>query len=617
MSPLFLFLFLFTCILNENWAFHIHYHFRPSLSLASSASASPSLDLTPSTSPEAPGRALLERIDQLILSPLLTDDQSTSQPSPLLYRRKILENIHRDHERDVRWAKAASLPFEREAEDENTDKCNRIQYEYIEDATINTAIAIRTNKSTPLLHENEIELLRRACESYWNRPLDEGNETLGKSSFTYQRKGNSEAHLSDIVKYTRQFNNEISSLVNELLLNRVYPWVHEAYLSKEEDANHFQLYVYDSLFIRYNATESNIPLGNGGGGSQERNAGAGQPLHRDLGYVSVNIMLNPQHEFEGGGTFFENQLLPVVQAGIQSEEMQPLKPLGPGHALAHFSNIRHAGAATYSGVRDILVIFLAATEKKKIQATYPSRLRRVPRWECNARMKSTARSYCSECSNIQDQIKCRILHHRLAIDQLFDDGEAWHYMGMALMDYHDHLALSSGSSSCNDVLVSANLTEVPCALELAVSSLNEAVKHTPCDGRLYNNLDIASERLLEHYLNVNSVQSNSSMEQLGEKIQSAYRKSITVHSECRQMGCDVGSDYASACLNFGLHLSKLDMFLDAVNVLSRIVPPSSDSSAMHDNEMDSEAWARQRVINDATSLLAFCKRQIENPSLCH
>merc|ERR1712216_997475 len=115
----------------------------------------------------------------------------------------------------------------------------------------------------------------------------------------------------------------------------------------------------------------------------------------------------------------------------------------------------------------------------------------------------------------------------MGIDQLFDDGEAWHYMGMALMDYHDHLALSSGSSSCNDVLVSANLTEVPCALELAVSSLNEAVKHTPCDGRLYNNLGIASERLLEHYLNVNSVQSNSSMEQLGEKIQSAYRKSIT------------------------------------------------------------------------------------------
>jgi hypothetical protein len=53
-----------------------------------------------------------------------------------------------------------------------------------------------------------------------------------------------------------------------------------------------QLFVYEAIVIRYNATA------NSGAG----HSGAGQPLHRDLGMPSVNIMLNDDADFTGWGT---------------------------------------------------------------------------------------------------------------------------------------------------------------------------------------------------------------------------------------------------------------------------------------------------------------------------
>jgi len=353
---------------------------------------------------------------------------------------------------------------------------------------------------------------------------EEGEEK--KSRFTYQKAGNSEAHLSDVVQYyssitTINNNNninddddDITSLVNDLFHTRIYPWIRNAYLSQEEnphnghyynndnddDGNDLSLYVYDSLFIRYNATQANDANIEKAGKTTAAPVavGAGQPLHRDLAYVSVNIMLNPQNEFEGGGTFFENQLLATLNTDAGQQQQQndddandnvvvPLKPLGPGHAIAHYSSDRHSGAATYAGVRDILVVFLSVTNNRRMPSFSTKSTNRMeddsvfqqlppsstmmtmirspppPQWECNARLEGSCSRTCSSCGGgsssidfdgssgstsgendsaaavVWNQLICRMMHHRLAIDQVSDDGEAWHYSGMALYDYHLHI----------------------------------------------------------------------------------------------------------------------------------------------------------------------------------
>ncbi len=537
------------------------------------------------------GLQLLDKVDNLLSS----SDQSINQ--------NILTKISLDVENDVRWAKETPLPFE-------SDRSNHaigdgqweltgqnIEYEPIsviasnEGSTI-TTIAQRTKPSSPLLTRNEITILREAVDTYWEHLAStKGNDSSTKSRFTYQRTGNSEAHLSDIVRYYEENHNgerqqQVSALVDKLLLDRVYPWVRDAFLSKENDPNS-DLYVYDAIFIRYNATEA-------------ENIGAGQPLHRDLGYVSVNVMLNSLDEFSAGGTFFENQLLPVVLnegGGTSIVDIHPLKPLGPGHALAHYSSDRHAGSATVDGVRDILVLFVAAAA------------RRAPKWEVAARLKSTARAYCSDdvsstSSSIDEQLLCRVRHHRLAIEQVPSDGEAWHYLGMALLDYHTYeFALQEQRGSTN--------TDTDSILRLAISCLEGATTCTPCDGRLQNNLGLAWERLFEHYQSIEgknemSLVASRSLESIRGKVAEAFSRSIQIHTLCKQAGCDVNTDYESACLNYGLFLSKGDDFEGAIDILSLIAANYKEVEGT-----DSGAVGVSRVLRDASSLLGFCKRQIQ------
>ncbi|KAL7529161.1 hypothetical protein ACHAWF_002863, partial [Thalassiosira exigua] len=553
---------------------------------ASTASASTAKGASESAcSEDAPPSSILARVDRLIAS------FASPSASNFLDPTEISSAAERDHEADVRWAQSSPLPFEGSGGGGDARQ-NGIEYERVSatDGTTDEPIAVRTKSSTPLLDESELRSLRRAAESYWARPIDCGGEAASaKSRFTYQREGNSEAHLSDVVNHARKSdpNSGIGSLVDELLSERIYPWIREAYLSREEGGDALELYVYDALFVRYDATKLD---GKGKGGS----GGAGQPLHRDLGYVSSNVMLNSDEEFEGGGTLFEDRLLPALTTGRHAadsdpNDVGPLKPLGPGHALAHPSSARHAGAATTGGTRDILVFFLAA------RAT-PSSPRRVPRWERGARLKSTARSRCSGRSNACEQSMCRALHHRLAVDQVPDDGEAWHYLGRALFEHHQALQIGALSEEASD------RRDGGLALELAVACLDEAAKRTPCDARLFNNLGIALESLLERR-NSHSA-SSETLAGIHRRIVSAYRKSLSIHSLCDRLGCDVAADREGASLNYGLYLSKLDDFEGAVDVLSEVAPGTFDP-------MDARAQQRLRVIGDATSLLSFCKKQIE------
>ena len=152
-----------------------------------------------------------------------------------------------------------------------------------------------------------------------------------------------------------------------------------------------------------------------------------------------------------------------------------------------------------------------------------------------------------------------------------------------------------------------------------MACLEEATKYTPCDGRLYNNLGIALERFLEyHHSSCTTCDTGYIQSQLllglHDKILTAYRTSVTIHSLCERMGCDVGSDCERACLNYGLYLSKQNDFEGAVDVLSRIVTPAgiAANTTTPMSEHDVASCERQRVIEDATKLLAFCRKRISS-----
>jgi tetratricopeptide (TPR) repeat protein len=518
------------------------------------------------------------------------------------WNHPINTEVDQAHKKDLLWAQRSPLPFEKPLVDACSKMMHRtIEYEPItvEDARANNQdlarIAIRTKASSPILYEYEMQLLKLATEAYWSNQSESSS-----SRFTYQRRGNSEAHLSDIVTFSREQmgNTGLSELVDDLLLHRIYPWIREAFLSKEKDANldELGLYVYDSLLIRYNATEANNNNHDNIIGLRKQRVGAGQPLHRDLGYVSVNIMLNDPSEFQGGGTFFEQQL---ISASIWDEttdllEYVPdtfsaIKPLGAGHSLAHYSSDRHAGAATFEGVRDILVMFIAAAETANIGSNQPQS---APRWERAARLKTTARPYCQKCfassDNLVDEWLCRIQHLRLAIDAVPYDGEAWHYLGMTLAEYTNYN---------NDSLSRTFDVEI---LDLAIACFEEATKHTPCDARLYNNIGLAWEKKLQS----NHVSSQNDKVYMHQKINSAYQKAVAINSICSRLGCDVTSDFERACLNFGLYLSYQDDFHRAVAVLEMIDEFTEGSL----DTLEGMSPERQRVIEDARGLLLFCKK---------
>jgi hypothetical protein len=241
-------------------------------------------------------------------------------------------------------------------------------------------------------------------------------------------------------------NSHATQAINSALQTKVYPLVRKAFADILPPEHEQPLFVYDALVIRYNVTK----------------ATAGQPLHRDLGLVSVNIMLNSPTEFQGGGTFFENQLL-------LSESAQPLKPIGVGHALLHQSSQRHAGAATLAGIRDILVVFITVPSAPKLT---------------NARLKTTCRDYCDNaCHSAQAALECRIRHYRLAVAMVPEDGEAEFLLGTTFMEYAFLL--------WND----EDITAATLYLQQAMDCFQTAAQFTPCDARVHNNWGITLERM--------------------------------------------------------------------------------------------------------------------------
>jgi hypothetical protein len=438
-------------------------------------------------------------------------------------RKAILSRLDERQAADCKSARVLAV------EEDKSQSISPPNYTWISAGEKHSQLAIQS--LVPILNATDIHTLVGAAEDYWQEASTQ------KSRFTYQRVGNSEAHISDL-------GHDAKQVMNRLLVESVYPLVREAFCTTFTQEEIESQCVYDALLIRYNATQASA------------GQGAGQPLHRDFGIVSVNIMLN--EEFQGGGTFFENQLLENSTTSI------PLKPRGKGHCLAHLSSQRHAGAVTMDGVRDVLVIFVMADGV-------------TPRLLRNARLKQSARKDCEqECEgNVTEYILCRIQHQLMAIEAVPDDGEAFQYLGTALMDYAGQVSDAVERDSLfND----------------AIECFRHAAVLTPCDSRVYSNLGLALSK-----------QGNEA-----PSVINAYEKAWDILERSSSAGCDVENEWDALSLNYGLYLANLDRFAEVYRVLERTA--RKKKAALEGNE----STATSRVIEDAFRLWQFCEQNMQD-----
>lgn len=539
--------------------------------------------------------AILEFVDNTIL------DSSSNMDT-----ESILERVHSQHRDDFDSAKSSYLKIEERGTGIPLSPFSfeRIKYPHSTEAT-NPTLAIRSME--PILDESSVNAVKNAAEDVWK--AEKGDEA-NTSRFTYQYSGNSEAHVFDFLTTSTKAAEDSSgkraiSVLNEALQKKIYPTIREAFFSaygSHEEDDGTRLFVYDALVIRYNSTKA----AESAEASGDAITSAGQPLHRDLGLVSVNIMLNSAEDFVGGGTFFENQLLEEDSASIE-----PLKPSGIGYCLAHSASERHAGAGTTAGVRDILVLFVSActgAEESFASIKAPAEL-------LSARLKS-CRAFCeSKVAPIESEeqwtemqrsmLSCRLVHQRLAVtagrkaldsllasnEQSYCDGEALQYLGTALMEY-------SGLFS--------DPGEAICVLEVAIECFEAASFVTPCDSRVYNNLGIilgTIDEMERKYGNDNGGGDDSGCAAPTRRMteqETAYRKGLDILQRSIKAGCTNESltrDLESLSLNYGLFVANQDRFCDAAEILEPVADATASNEAARDAYRLSK-YCRDRCLDE-------------------
>lgn len=509
---------------------------------------------------------ILDKVDQILNTEMVDLKQA---------QEEILSNIHDTYIKDLEFC--SSLGHENLSE--TTDQIPAFDWVYVKDNSIDSedepnGIPLAIRSKEPLLDMASVSIIREAAEKWWNPSSIMNIASLDgstKSRFTYQRKGNYEAHLVDLAEHVDQ---RIRTIVMETLNKKMYPMVRQAFQSQILDLKELELCVYDSLVIRYNSTdamlESEVDTKN------LKFLGAGQPLHRDLGLISVNIMLNSPLEFEGGGTFFDNQLCcETLDLSMISSPPSPLKPLGVGHALAHLSNQRHAGVGTTSGVRDILVLFLMTKKPTSLDNNVETKCSGM---EMAGRLRNNVLENCAKYGDLSNQYLCRMVHNRLAIQLFPFDGEAWHYLGMAL-----NVKAKTMDSAKEAVKI----------MSLSISCLEHAFTLIPGDARLCNNLGLAYE----------TIYTCTKDEKYNPWIEKYYFRSIIIHTISEMIGCDVHTDFDSVSLNYGLYVSYKNEFERAVHILNRFRGNEYGRRGMKNEEEDP-------VRTDGIRLLQFCESQL-------
>jgi tetratricopeptide (TPR) repeat protein len=585
-----------------------------------------------------------------LLALLLPEDSSKFIKSKLNQNidtyKDLFRKVDKDHEIDSRLAPFAVEQPRQEKVDgskktvvlvddspnssiatTDTNNFSQMLEQFINPVTGDTVAVRSTPTCPPILNSTSIQMLREAAEKLWEDQRMQTSNTYSSSAassssrFTYQSKNNYEAHVQDLF----QFNPHIQPLMDELLLHKVYPILryafgggsnrsstnstnHIAPLSKENfPYGNYLLSVYDSLIIRYDATNTN-------GNDKSSSSSAGQPFHRDLGLCSMNIALNSptinskndkvyessiqsKDTFLGGGTFFENlvhirksigdnetnsnssTLILELQRQLNNNNNNAIiRPMRAGGFVGHPCSERHAGVVTTSGIRDILVIFVTAqqqqdddmshekntnhTDRSMIMATTNSHC--CPKSERVARLKGLARY----ATSVEEKQCC--YHAALMEDP--NDGEAWQFLGMSLLQ------------DCNDV-------------ESAIQCLEIAKHHSPMDSRVYNNLGLAYRRQQEEkqkqYFPYDTI------------IEECYLQSVRLNSIAVKSGV-MTIDYESALLNLGLFYANRDDFASAYDVLSLIV----DAEEEHQKQHLDNSHHYFRVMQDSKLLLDLCKRRL-------
>jgi hypothetical protein len=535
----------------------------------------------------------------------------------------------------------------------------------------------------PILNTTTIQYIRQAAQELWQQ----GNLS---SRFTYQSVSNYEVHVSDFDQ--QNSTRHVLAHINDALNNKIYPLLRQTLVPSFRDTKKPAkaldgdvLYVYDALVIRYNATAAAATTTTVTTTTKNTTIAvtAGQPLHRDYGLATVNIMLNDPTEYSyGGGTFFENQLSIIMTQDNRADGTttvnQPLQPYGVGHGLLHLASERHAGAGITYGIRDILVLFITSTagslcsipssncyDDSTTNAT-------VTKTTCISNMTMTTnrsknrmdqaeqfwippsnglslvhpyrniirntilkqcRAYCetqysgggssSSTNPALDVLHCRIRHQRLAVCMDPNDGEAYQYLGTALMNYaqycyqqhperliqrddrHHHSWYSSDTTT----------TMVPQpALVWAIRCFQYAATLTPCDYRVYNNLAIALRRYCDGLVGTSSPPPpNAGM--VVQEIDTAYVRALHL---LEQTATIMGGEFTihevwdSITLNYGLELANRNLFVNASNILHRIVVKYPS----HVNDRPTTTTTQHdRIRSDAYQLWKFCTSQLNNEQL--
>jgi len=453
-----------------------------------------------------------------------------------------------------------------------------VPYEWIIDESsdngspdIDRKIALRTT-GNPLLDAESILLLREAAQNLWNRdqtPIGISNDTKSGSSsrFTLQFKENSECHLDDLV--ASDSSGKLQQIVDNLLTSKVYPLVRSAFGQNGANGHRYGLTdgglcVYDSLVVRYN------------GDKAVDRFGASQPLHGDGGIISVNIALNSHRDeekhgstnktsdtdtFTGGGTFFED-LIKLEED--QSKTSSPiLRPSAPGHALAHWSTHRHAGAPTSSGTRDILVIFLTQRKIKSNSVSHRSLFNGIDR---SFQLKLKAR----ELPNIQRDMALWCLD--LAIKETEFDAQAHFWKGFELIR---GVATSTGTDEKIDEERRWH------DIEQSVQHLERARKYAPYDAKIscYSGMAHRQRWMFaqKHQRMEVNLRDRKDLSTAAECLERA----LLLHERYRQHG--ISSDFednaTTARLTLGEVYMQLERYDDANVFLSSIIENYSGHEA--------------------------------------
>jgi hypothetical protein len=140
----------------------------------------------------------------------------------------------------------------------------------------------------------------------------------------------------------------------------------------------------------------------------------------------------------------------------------------------------------------------------------------------------------------------------LAVEILPEDGEAYLYLGTALMDYAEHVADGRFRKGQRENIIFF--------LQNAIVSLQWASHFTPKDARVWNNWGIALSRLEKYKWGPKHFTWN---------VRYIYQQGLDLLVQASIAGCAVQDDMDALSLNYGLYLANQDLYAEACVILER------------------------------------------------